>query len=53
MQYCLGIVGDASLQLDTVDHYPALIRFYQSLGFEIIATGIGLGDKRHLLALNL
>jgi ribosomal protein S18 acetylase RimI-like enzyme len=53
MQYCLGIVGDASLQLDAVDHYPALIRFYQSLGFEIIATGIGLGDKRHLLALNL
>lgn len=53
MQHCLHIVGNASLQLDAVDHYPALIGFYQSLGFEIIATGIGLGDKRHLLALNL
>lgn len=51
VQYCLDIVGDASVQLDAVDHYPALIQFYQSLGFEIIATGIGLGDKRHLLSL--
>lgn len=52
MQHCLDIVADARLQLDAVDHYPALIRFYQKLGFRIIATGIGLGDKRHLMALN-
>jgi ribosomal protein S18 acetylase RimI-like enzyme len=52
MQHCLDIIGKAPLQLDAVDHYPALIRFYQRLGFQIIATGIGLGDKRHLLALN-
>lgn len=52
MQHCLDIVGNARLQLDAVDHYPALIGFYQKLGFRIIASGIGLGDKRHLLALN-
>lgn len=48
MQFCINNIGDACLQLDAVDHYPALIHFYLSLGFEIIATGIGLGDKRHL-----
>lgn len=48
MQFCINNTGDARLQLDAVDHYPALVDFYLSLGFEIIATGIGLGDKRHL-----
>lgn len=48
VQFCLKQVGHHSLQLDAVDHYPALLNFYQSMGFEIIATGIGLGDKRHL-----
>jgi N-acetylglutamate synthase-like GNAT family acetyltransferase len=48
MQHCIDKVGTASLQLDAVDHYPALCTFYQRLGFEIIATGVGLGDKRHL-----
>ncbi|MCX4186967.1 GNAT family N-acetyltransferase [Methylophaga sp. OBS4] len=51
MQHCVNQVGQASLQLDAVDHYPALLRFYQQLGFTIIATGIGLGDKRHLFEL--
>lgn len=49
MQFCMEKVHPATIQLDAVDHYPALIRFYKSLGFQIIATGIGLGDKRHLL----
>lgn len=48
VQHCLNQVGQQSLLLDAVDHYPALLAFYESLGFEIIATGIGLGDKRHL-----
>lgn len=48
IQHCLKQVGEQSLQLDAVDHYPALLRFYKSLGFEIIASGVGLGDKRHL-----
>lgn len=48
VQHCLKQIGKQSLQLDAVDHYPALLAFYQTLGFEIIATGIGLGDKRHL-----
>lgn len=52
MQHCIEAIGEASLQLDAVDHYPALLRFYQSLGFSIIATGIGLGDRRHLFSLN-
>ena len=51
MNFCLNRVGSATLQLDAVDHYPALVDFYLSLGFEIIATGIGLGDKRHLFTL--
>lgn len=46
--HCIQQIGSASLQLDAVDHYPALLAFYQTLGFEIIASGIGLGDKRHL-----
>jgi ribosomal protein S18 acetylase RimI-like enzyme len=52
VQFCLQQVGHHSLQLDAVDHYPALLRFYRSLGFEVIATGIGLGDKRHLFRFN-
>jgi len=48
MQYCINQVGKADLQLDAVDHYPDLLQFYQNLGFDIIASGIGLGDKRHL-----
>lgn len=52
VKYCLTEVGHHSLQLDAVDHYPALLQFYRSLGFEIIATGIGLGDKRHLFRFN-
>lgn len=48
VEHCLKQVGEQSLQLDAVDHYPALLTFYHSLGFEIIASGIGLGDKRHL-----
>ncbi len=52
MQYCIEQVGEARLQLDAVDHYPALLAFYQSLGFTIIETGIGLGDKRHLFTLS-
>lgn len=51
MQHCINKIGNASVQLDAVDHYPALLRFYQAFGFEIIATGIGLGDKRHLFSL--
>ena len=51
MQHCLQQVTVGTVQLDAVDHYPALLRFYQSLGFEIIASGIGLGDKRHLFTL--
>ena len=50
MQFCLDKAGDNSVQLDAVDHYPALLKFYKDLGFRIIATGIGLGDKRHLFA---
>jgi len=48
MQYCLDHVGNARIQLDAVDHYPALLQFYRDLGFEVIASGISLGDKRHL-----
>lgn len=48
VKHCLNQIGQHTLQLDAVDHYPALLAFYQALGFEIIATGIGLGDKRHL-----
>lgn len=52
MQYCINQVGDATLQLDAVAHYPALLQFYQSLGFSMIETGVGLGDKRHLFKLS-
>ena len=52
MHYCIEQTGNATLQLDAVDHYPALLSFYHSLGFEIIETGIGLGDKRHLFCLS-
>ena len=48
VKFCIDKAGNHSLQLDAVDHYPALLEFYQRLGFSIIATGIGLGDKRHL-----
>lgn len=48
MEFCLNKIQDESVQLDAVDHYPALLKFYKNLGFHIIATGIGLGDKRHL-----
>lgn len=50
--HCINQIGTASLQLDAVEHYPALLSFYQTFGFEIIATGIGLGDKRHLFRLS-
>ncbi|WP_438970995.1 GNAT family N-acetyltransferase [Methylophaga sp.] len=50
MLFCINQVGNARLQLDAVDHYPALLQFYQNLGFKIISTGIGLGDKRHLFS---
>ncbi len=52
MQYCINQVDAVTLQLDAVAHYPALLQFYQSLGFTIIETGIGLGDKRHLFSLS-
>lgn len=48
MQFCLNRLQDKTVQLDAVDHYPALLKFYKNLGFQIIATGVGLGDKRHL-----
>ncbi len=48
MQFCLKQTQGKTVQLDAVDHYPALINFYKNLGFQIIATGVGLGDKRHL-----
>ncbi|KKM74935.1 hypothetical protein LCGC14_1395330 [marine sediment metagenome] len=53
VKFCIEKIGNKSLLLDAVDHYPALLIFYKKLGFEIIATGIGLGDKRHLFAYNL
>lgn len=52
IKFCLSQIGQHSLQLDAVDHYPALLSFYHALGFDIIATGIGLGDKRHLFQFN-
>lgn len=51
MRFCINKAGNASLQLDAVAHYPALLDFYRSLGFEMIASGVGLGDKRHLFLL--
>jgi ribosomal protein S18 acetylase RimI-like enzyme len=51
MRFCMDKSIGKSILLDAVDHYPALIQFYQKLGFKIIRTGIGLGDKRHLLLL--
>lgn len=50
MQFCLQKTRGYQLQLDAVAHYPALIKFYQQLGFEIIAEGVGLGDYRYLLS---
>lgn len=50
MQFCLNQAQDKTVQLDAVDYYPALLKFYKNLGFQIIATGIGLGDKRHLFS---
>lgn len=49
MKLCFNYTQNTTVQLDAVDHYPELLQFYQKLGFKIIATGIGLGDKRHLM----
>jgi ribosomal protein S18 acetylase RimI-like enzyme len=53
MQQAMKSLPSGILQLDAVDHYPALLAFYKNLGFEIIRSGIGLGDKRHLFQLEL
>jgi predicted N-acetyltransferase YhbS len=53
MQEAIKRLPCGKLQLDAVDHYPALLAFYKNLGFEIIRSGIGLGDKRHLFQLEL
>lgn len=51
VQFCQQqIPSGQSLQLDAVAHYPALLAFYQRLGFQQIADGIGLGDKRYLFS---
>lgn len=50
VEFCLNQVQPASLYLDAVAHYPALLKFYQKLSFKIIAEGVGLGDKRYLFA---
>jgi len=51
MKYCLQLTIGKTIQLDAVDHYPALLSFYKNFGFSIIASGVGLGDKRHLFSL--
>ena len=49
VQFCQQqIPSGKCLQLDAVAHYPALLTFYRRLGFQQIAEGIGLGDKRFL-----
>lgn len=48
VHFCLRQTRGAQIQLDAVAHYPALLKFYQQLGFEIIAEGVGLGDYRYL-----
>lgn len=51
VQFCQQQIPDGqSLQLDAVAHYPALLDFYRQLGFQQIAEGIGLGDKRYLFS---
>ncbi|HET8807556.1 MAG TPA: GNAT family N-acetyltransferase [Methylophaga sp.] len=51
VQYCQRqIPAGQTLQLDAVAHYPALLDFYRQLGFQQIADGIGLGDKRYLFS---
>ena len=51
VQYCQRqIPTGKTLQLDAVAHYPALLDFYRQLGFQQIADGIGLGDKRFLFS---
>ena len=54
INYCLrDLPAHHTVQLDAIAHYPALLDFYHRLGFRIIATGIGLGDKRHLFTLTV
>jgi len=48
VQFCIERVFPQKLQLDAVAHYPALLSFYKKLGFQQIAEGVGLGDKRFL-----
>jgi len=48
LQHCLDLIGDRTLHLDAVVHYPALLDFYRRAGFIQIAEGVGLGDKRCL-----
>lgn len=50
MHFCLQQTNGYQVQLDAVAHYPALLRFYQQLEFEIIAEGVGLGDHRFLFS---
>ncbi|MDT8311398.1 MAG: GNAT family N-acetyltransferase [Methylophaga sp.] len=51
VQFCQQqIPVGQNLQLDAVAHYPALLDFYRQLGFQRIAEGIGLGDKRYLFS---
>lgn len=49
VQFCQQqIPSGKTLQLDAVAHYPVLLAFYLQLGFQQIAEGVGLGDKRFL-----
>ena len=48
LEHCLGLVGQHTLQLDAVAHYPELLNFYRKSSFKQIAQGIGLGDLRYL-----
>lgn len=48
LQHCLSLIGQRTLLLDAVAHYPELLNFYRKSGFRNIAQGIGLGDQRLL-----
>lgn len=51
VQFCQQQLNKGqTLQLDAVAHYPALLDFYDRLGFQQIHEGIGLGDKRYLFS---
>lgn len=52
LQHCLQMIGERTLQLDAVAHYPKLLEFYRKSGFIQIAEGIGLDDHRYLFEYN-